>query len=95
MALLSSGQGPKQIAGHLGVCTHTARVHSSRLMAKMGARSIADLVRMADRLGTRALRDVSSLTQTLTEIRPPALVQRVTSSDIAGAGTNGQYARQR
>ena len=51
MALLSSGQRPKQIAGHLGVCTHTARVHSSRLMAKMGARSIVDLVRMVDRLG--------------------------------------------
>jgi len=52
MALLSSGQGPKQIAARLGICTHTARVHGSRLMAKMGARSIADLVRMVDRLGT-------------------------------------------
>jgi FixJ family two-component response regulator len=51
MALLSTGQGPKQIAGQLGVCTHTARVHSSRIMYKMGARSIADLVRMADKLG--------------------------------------------
>jgi FixJ family two-component response regulator len=50
MALLSSGHGPKQIAGHLGITTHTARVHSSRIMAKMGARSIADLVRMADTL---------------------------------------------
>ena len=51
MVLLSAGQGPKQIAGQLGVCTHTARVHSSRIMSKMGARSIADLVRMVDRLG--------------------------------------------
>jgi FixJ family two-component response regulator len=51
MALLSVGQGPKQIAGQLGVCTHTARVHSSRIMCKMGARSIVDLVRMADELG--------------------------------------------
>ena len=51
MALLSEGQGPKQIAGKLGVCTHTARVHSSRIMYKMRARSIADLVRMADKLG--------------------------------------------
>jgi FixJ family two-component response regulator len=50
MVLLSAGQGPKQIAGQLGVCTHTARVHSGRIMAKMGARSIADLVRMVDRL---------------------------------------------
>jgi FixJ family two-component response regulator len=51
MALHSSGQRPKQIAGFLGVCTHTARVHSSRLMVKMGAGSIADLVRMVDRMG--------------------------------------------
>jgi FixJ family two-component response regulator len=51
MVLLSEGQAPKQIAGKLGVCTHTARVHSSRIMYKMGARSIADLVRMADELG--------------------------------------------
>ncbi len=29
----------------------TARVHSSRIMSKMGARSIADLVRMVDKLG--------------------------------------------
>ena len=50
MVLLSSGHGPKQIAGHLGITTHTARVHSSRIMAKMGARSIADLVRMVDTL---------------------------------------------
>jgi FixJ family two-component response regulator len=42
---------PKQIAGKLGVCTHTARVHSSRIMYKMGARSIVDLVRMSDQLG--------------------------------------------
>jgi FixJ family two-component response regulator len=52
MVLLSSGHGPKQIAGHLGITTHTARVHSSRIMAKMEARSIADLVRMADTLKT-------------------------------------------
>jgi FixJ family two-component response regulator len=51
MVLLSAGQGPKQIAGQLGVCTQTARVHSSRIMSKMGARSIADLVRMVDKLG--------------------------------------------
>jgi FixJ family two-component response regulator len=50
VVLLSAGQGPKQIAAQLGVCTHTARVHSSRIMAKMEARSIADLVRMVDRL---------------------------------------------
>jgi DNA-binding CsgD family transcriptional regulator len=51
MVLLSAGQGLKQIAGKLGICTHTARVHSGRIMCKMGARSIVDLARMADELG--------------------------------------------
>ena len=51
MALISAGRSVKQIAGQMGVCTHTARVHSSRVMLKMGARSIASLVRMADKLG--------------------------------------------
>ena len=43
----------KQIAGQLGVCTQTARVHGNRVMSKMAARSIADLVRMVDKLGAR------------------------------------------
>ena len=51
MALISAGRSVKQIAGEMGVCTHTARVHSSRVMLKMGARSIASLVRMVDKLG--------------------------------------------
>jgi FixJ family two-component response regulator len=59
MVLLSAGQGPKQIAGKLGVCTHTARVHSSRIMYKMGAGSIADLVRMADKLGNMPRNEAS------------------------------------
>jgi len=50
MTLLAAGDGVKQIAGQMGVRTHTARVHSSRVMLKMGARSIADLARMADKL---------------------------------------------
>jgi FixJ family two-component response regulator len=49
--LLSKGQRPKQIADQMKICTHTARVHSSRVLAKMGARSIADLVRIADKIG--------------------------------------------
>ena len=51
MALISAGRSVKQIAGEMGVCTHTARIHSNRVMLKMGARSIASLVRMVDKLG--------------------------------------------
>jgi FixJ family two-component response regulator len=51
MVLLSKGQRPKQIAGRMTICTQTVRVHSRRVLSKMGARSIADLVRMADKIG--------------------------------------------
>jgi FixJ family two-component response regulator len=90
MVLLSLGHGPKQIAGHMGISTHTARVHSSRLMAKMGARSIADLVRMADTLETYAARDGSSPPQMPTATRPRR-TQSVASAEMppAGARTNG------
>jgi FixJ family two-component response regulator len=51
IALISAGRSVKQIAGEMGVCTHTARIHSNRVMLKMGARSIASLIRMVDKLG--------------------------------------------
>jgi FixJ family two-component response regulator len=48
--LLARGFVSKQIAGQLGISEVTARVHRSQIMHKMGARSVADLVRMVDRL---------------------------------------------
>lgn len=50
MALLSAGRQVKQIAPQMSICTQTARVHGNRVMSKMGARSIVDLARMADKL---------------------------------------------
>jgi FixJ family two-component response regulator len=41
----------KQIASALGTAETTIKVHRSQVMHKMGADSIASLVRMADRLG--------------------------------------------
>jgi FixJ family two-component response regulator len=52
MILLARGRVSKQIAGQLGVSEVTVRVHRSQIMQKMGARSLADLVRIADRLET-------------------------------------------
>jgi hypothetical protein len=49
MALLTAGRSAKQIAGQLGVSAVTARDHRSHIKHKMGARSVADLVRMADK----------------------------------------------
>ena len=46
-----SGQLNKQIAADLGTVEKTVKVHRSRVMEKMGVRSLADLVRMAERIG--------------------------------------------
>ena len=40
----------KQIAAEVGLSEITVKVHRSHLMKKMGARSVADLVRMAEAL---------------------------------------------
>jgi FixJ family two-component response regulator len=51
MLLVTSGLMNKQIAGQIGVSEVTVKVHRSNVMRKMGAKSLADLVRMADLLG--------------------------------------------
>ena len=49
-ALVATGLMNKQIATQLGVSEITIKVHRGNLTRKMGARSLADLVRMADAL---------------------------------------------
>jgi FixJ family two-component response regulator len=51
MALVVVGLLNKQIAGELGTSEASVKVHRQHVMEKMGAGSLADLVRMADRLG--------------------------------------------
>jgi FixJ family two-component response regulator len=48
---VTAGLMNKQIAAELGVSEITVKVHRGSVMKKMGARSLADLVRMADALG--------------------------------------------
>jgi len=43
----------KQIAGKIGVSEVTVKFHRGNVMRKMGAKSVAELVRMADALGLR------------------------------------------
>jgi FixJ family two-component response regulator len=60
MALAAAGQSNKQIAGRIGISDVTARVHRRQVMQKMRAKSIAELVRIADVLRDNAI-DVSAL----------------------------------
>jgi FixJ family two-component response regulator len=51
MALVTAGNLNKQAGGHLGLSEITVKAHRGSVMRKMGARSLADLVRMAVALG--------------------------------------------
>jgi FixJ family two-component response regulator len=53
MKLVTSGLMNKQIAGHIGVSEVTVKANRGNLMRKIGAKSVADLVRMADLLNVR------------------------------------------
>ena len=53
---LLAGKLNKQIAAALGTVEQTIKVHRGRVMEKMDVASMADLVRIAERLGVRAAR---------------------------------------
>src|SRR5262245_33148928 len=53
MGLVTAGLMNKQIAGELGLSEITVKIHRGHVMRKMAARSLADLVRMAEVLGVR------------------------------------------
>lgn len=54
MALVTAGQMNKQAAFELGLSEVTVKIHRGAAMRKMGARTLPDLVRMAQRLGVTA-----------------------------------------
>jgi len=53
MKLVVSGLLNKQVGGELGISEITVKAHRGQVMRKMKAESLADLVRMAGRIGLR------------------------------------------
>ena len=51
MALVTTGLMNKQIAAEIGVAEITVKIHRGHIMKKMAAKSLADLVKMAQTLG--------------------------------------------
>jgi FixJ family two-component response regulator len=51
MTLVAAGRLNKQAAGELDTTERTIKFHRAHIMQKMGAESLADLVRMAEKLG--------------------------------------------
>jgi FixJ family two-component response regulator len=46
-----TGKLNKQIAAEIGISLHTIKVHRGRMMVKLGVQAVADLVRVARKLG--------------------------------------------
>jgi FixJ family two-component response regulator len=53
MALVTAGLMNKVVAARIGISEMTVKIHRGHMMRKMGAKSLADLVLIAENLGIR------------------------------------------
>ncbi len=60
MSMVVAGMLNKQIGFELGISEITVKIHRGRVMNKMGAQSLAELVRMTERLELSTARDQSA-----------------------------------
>jgi FixJ family two-component response regulator len=63
MTLVAAGLMNKQIAAEIGLAEITVKIHRGRIMKKMGARSLAELVRMSEALGIHCTKRSESETK--------------------------------
>jgi len=70
MALVTCGLMNKQVAAKTGLAEATVKMHRGQAMRKMGAKSIADLVKMAEILGDGINSDLSCSPNVQSEPRP-------------------------
>jgi DNA-binding CsgD family transcriptional regulator len=80
-ALVVAGLLNKVIADRLGIQEATIKVHRGRVMEKMGAASLADLVRMSERLGIApgaALEAAPDISGNTTKVAYPGAARRRT-----------------
>jgi FixJ family two-component response regulator len=78
MRLVVSGMLNKQIAAILGTCEKTIKVHRGRVMRKMEVQSVAELVRIAEKVGMFSA--AAPALSAPAELQPPPAIFSATSS---------------
>jgi FixJ family two-component response regulator len=90
MGFVAAGHLNKQTAGELGVAEITVKVHRGSVMHKMGAKSLADLVRMAGVLSVSPIKQAPDLqTRPIGTDVAPALHRRDLSAPSSQTGITG------